>query len=76
MQTYFIITGTVTYAMMGQELLQRQGLNARAGRAAGPLPKTGCGWGIYIKSNPEEAVKKLKQNGVKVLGVVRADGLS
>ncbi len=71
MQNYFIVTGTVTYAMMGQDLLLRQGFSARAGRAQKPIPHTGCGWGIYIKADPAPAVELLRQNGVKVLQVVR-----
>ncbi len=71
MQSSFIVTGTVTYAMMGQDLLQRQGYAARAGRAQKPIPHTGCGWGIYINADPAPAVELLRQNGVKVLQVVR-----
>lgn len=75
MKKYFIITGTVTYAMMGRDVLQKYGYTAWPRRAQHKAPDMGCGWGIWVQADPAAAVELLKKQGVKVLGVVSEDDL-
>lgn len=60
-----ILVGSVTYAMKGRELLSKQGIRAYVERIPGGA---GCGYGLYVPRDTEEAARILGENGVKILG--------
>ena len=64
-----IIVGSVTYAMKGKDILFAHGFKAYIER----IKKTagyGCGYAVTVRENGEEALKILRENGIKVLGVL------
>ena len=68
MKGHIIITGTVTYAMRAREILNRNGFNVQIIRVKAS-PTNGCGYGVVVHRNLEEAISLLKENEIKLLGV-------
>lgn len=66
---YAIVTGTVTYAIKGRDILRKNGINASVERNSFGLGRYGCGYGIVIKNDIERAVEILKQNEIKIIEV-------
>lgn len=66
---YAIVTGTVTYAIRGRDVLRNNGINAAVERNNFGLGRYGCGYGIVINSDIEKAVRILKENSIKILEV-------
>lgn len=63
-----IIVGSVTYAMKSREILFHYGIKAYIER----LPRTpdtpGCGYGVFVPRQTDEAEKILRNAGMHVLG--------
>lgn len=68
MKSYFIITGTVTYALRGRDVLRNAGYVPNVQRTQHKYKNAGCGYGIVINGDVDYAVQLLKANGVKILG--------
>ncbi len=68
---YVIVTGTVTYAIRGRDVLRREGFTAAVERNSSGLGRLGCGYGIVVKGNIDEIIKLLKKNGIKIIEVNR-----
>lgn len=66
-----IVTGTVTYAIRGRDILRRNGFEATVERNSSGLGRHGCGYGIVIKNNVDKAVELLEANSVKIIEVNR-----
>ena len=65
MQTFYINTGSVTYAHKAVSVLVRNGYRAYIGRSL----KNSCGYGVYVEGEEREAAEKLlRENGVSVDG--------
>lgn len=69
MKKMFIVTGSITYAFRGRDLLQSKGYKAAAKRIQNVVKGSGCGWGIIVENDFDGATTLLRQNGIKVLGV-------
>ena len=65
-----IRVGSLTYAMKGRDLLQKNGYKAYLTRNPNPEPDDGCGYLIYVSNIDKFCFSVLKSNGIKVLGVV------
>ena len=65
-----IKVGSVTYAMKGRDLLQKNGYKAYLTRNPHPSDDEGCGYVIYVSNVDKRCFSVLKSNGIKVLGVV------
>lgn len=68
MKRYFIITGTVTYAIKGRNLLKQSGYFAEIRRLTDISANVGCGYGIYTECEPKTAKELFLKNGIKYLG--------
>lgn len=68
-----IITGTITYAIKGRDLLRRKGISANIERINSTTGNTGCGYGVSVSGNIDKAVELFKKGGVKILEVTRAE---
>ncbi|MDD4699884.1 MAG: DUF3343 domain-containing protein [Oscillospiraceae bacterium] len=68
MKSYFIITGTVTYALRGRDVLRKKGYSAIVKRIQHKYNNAGCGYGIIISGDVERASQLLRENGIKILG--------
>ncbi len=61
MQTFYINTGSVTYAHKAVSVLVKNGYKARIGRSL----KNSCGYGVYVEGESREAIEELLYaNGV------------
>lgn len=66
---YLIVTGTVTYAIKGRDILRKHGIKANVERILSDGANTGCGYSVAVYSSPNKAVELLKLGGVKILEV-------
>ncbi len=73
MKRYFIITGTVTYAIKGRNLLRSKGYFAEIRRLTEISGNVGCGYGIHTECEPEKAKELFSENGIKFLGFKQSD---
>ena len=69
MNRYTIITGTVTYAIKGRDILRDNGFKVSIERNSTGLSRYGCGYGIVLSGNIEHAERLLKKYGVKILDI-------
>ena len=65
-----IKVGSLTYAMKGRDLLQKNGYKVYLTRNPNPESEEGCGYVIYVNNIDKRCFSVLKTNGIKVLGVV------
>lgn len=68
-----IVVSSVTYAIKGRELLTQRGFRAFVERVP-RTAETGCGYGIYVPHDADEAERILRENGVRVLSRMEQDG--
>ncbi len=66
---HIIVTGTVTYAIRGRDILRNNGYKASVERNSSGLGRLGCGYGILVFGDITKAVQILKQNNVKIIEV-------
>ena len=67
---HIIVTGTVTYAIKGRDILRRHGISATVERNSFGLGRYGCGYGIVIKKDLDKACEILKKNSVKIIEII------
>ncbi|MBE6795281.1 MAG: DUF3343 domain-containing protein [Ruminococcaceae bacterium] len=65
-----IKVASVTYAMKGRDLLQKNGYKAYLTRNPSPEEDEGCGYVIYVNDIDKRCFSLLNKNGIKVLGTV------
>ncbi len=64
-----IVTGTVTYAIRGRDILRNNGIKASVERNTSGLGRYGCGYGIVVHGNIDKAVEILNKNSIKIIDV-------
>ncbi len=67
-----IVVSSVTYAIRGRELLVQRGFQAFVERVP-RTAETGCGYGIYVPRNADDAEQILREHKIKILGRVEQD---
>ena len=67
-----IIVSSITYAMKGRELLAKNGIAAYIERVPKLERNGGCGYGLHIPKQINEAENLLRSYGVRI--VSRIDG--
>ena len=65
-----IKVGSVTYAMKGRDLLQKNGYKAYLTRDPHPVDNEGCGYVIYVNNIEKRCFDILKKGGIKIVGTV------
>jgi hypothetical protein len=65
-----IKVGSVTLAMKGRDLLQKNGYKAYLTRNPKPESAEGCGYVIYVNNLDKRCFQILQGNGIKVLGTM------
>ena len=68
MKKELIVVSSVTYAMRGKELLERQGFRAYVTRLPRDMENVGCGYSIQVKQGAEQAEQLLRAAGIHVIG--------
>jgi hypothetical protein len=66
-----VVTGTVTYAVKGRDLLRRQGYKASIERVTAG-ERIGCGYGILTFGDPAKIKEALERGRVKILEIRKA----
>ncbi len=66
MENTVIVVSSVTYAMKSRDLLASHGIRAYVERVA-RTPSTGCGYGVYVPEETDEAEEILRSHGVRIL---------
>jgi hypothetical protein len=61
------VTGSVTYAIKGKDLLKRKGYNAFVERKTENVALGGCGYAIVVKGNYLGAEEILRAASIKIL---------
>ena len=70
MKGYSIITGSITYALKGRDILRKKGLRATVGRVTPTKSSAGCGYAIFFEGDIKTAVEILQKNGIKIIEIV------
>ena len=65
-----IKVASVTYAMKGRDMLQKNGYKAYLTRNPHPDEDDGCGYVIYVNNMDKRCLDILKNGGIKVRGLV------
>ena len=61
-----IKVASVTYAMKGRDLLQKNGYKAYLTRNPYPDDEDGCGYLIYVNNMDKRCIDLLRRNGIAV----------
>ncbi len=69
MKQYRIVTGSITYAMRGRDVLRRAGFHARVERLTSDLSDVGCGYTVVLSGDIRAAESILRGAGVKILKI-------
>lgn len=64
-----IVTGTVTYAIRGRDILRNKGFVASVERNNSGLGRFGCGYGIVVQGDIDKAVDILNEKEIKIIEV-------
>lgn len=63
------VTGSVTYAIKGKDLLKRKGYKAYVERRSENIHKGGCGYQIVVSGNFSGAEEILRAASIKILEI-------
>ena len=70
MKGYSIITGSITYALKGRDILRAKGFRATVGRVTPSKASSGCGYAIFLDGDIRAALLILQKAGIKILEIV------
>ncbi len=70
MERNLIILGSVTIAMRAKNILFAKGITSYVERHK-EVKEYGCGYGLYVPNNAEQAVDILKENQIRIKFFVR-----
>lgn len=74
MGKYGLKVGSVTYAMKGRDLLQKNGYKVSITRNPHPGKDEGCGYIIIISNMDCRCMPMLNNAGIKVYGTIEMGG--
>ena len=66
---YKVVTGTITYAIRGRDLLRKNRYNANMEKTKSGL-KNGCGYSITVSGDIEKIERLLRDAGIKILEIL------
>ena len=69
MQRYFIITGTITYAIKCRDALRHSGYSAELKRSVNVGGNVGCGYGVVTVCDINEIKKILSHYAIRYLQI-------
>ncbi len=72
MANQYIHVGSITNAMRGKQLLEKQGVRAYLHRSVAGQVQEGCGYSLLVSSDLRQAREILHSGGVRVLRVTDA----
>lgn len=71
MGKYILILNSITYAYTARDILYSNSITCYIERIPENMRKTGCGYGVSIRSNPDIAVKLLEAKGIRVRDIIK-----
>ena len=71
MKRYFIITGTITYAIKCRDALRQNGYKAELKRTVNSGGNVGCGYGVVTVSYLDEIKNNMSNYGIRYLQIKR-----
>ncbi len=71
MQRYFVITGTITYAIKCRDALRLNGYKAELKRTVNTVGNLGCGYGVVTLCNIDEIKKIMSEYAIRYLQIKR-----
>ena len=72
MSNTYIHVGSITNAMRGRALLEKQGIRALLQRSPHPAEGDGCGYRLLVTGQSQKAERLLRENGVRVIRITDA----
>ncbi|MBQ5841178.1 MAG: DUF3343 domain-containing protein [Clostridia bacterium] len=72
MANHYIHVGSVTNAMRGKQLLEKNGIRAYLHRSTARGEGEGCGYSLLVSGDDRQATKILQNSGVRVIRVTDA----
>lgn len=72
LKRYIIRLTSVTYAVRAQKLLEQRGIRSHIKKIAKDLSIHGCGYGLELADNVNEAVQLLGAAGIRMIEVIEA----
>ncbi|MEG1743739.1 MAG: putative Se/S carrier-like protein [Clostridia bacterium] len=63
-----IVLSSVTYAIKAQKLLEPYGIGSSLTRSSGVRAIKGCGYGLKINGDVQDAARIIKKDGIRILG--------
>lgn len=69
MKGNIIITGTITYAIRGRDILRKNSFRASVERNLTGNKRFGCGYGIAVFGDIDKAVQILNEHNIKILDI-------
>lgn len=73
MKRYFVITGTVTYAIKGRDALRHMGFKAYLHRTSNTHAGVGCGYGVVTECDPQNIERIFKKYGIRYLEITEEE---
>lgn len=65
----YIHVGSITNAMRGKQLLEKQGIRCYTQRSASPKEGDGCGYGLLVVGDSQRAEQILRRSGVRIVRI-------
>ena len=69
MANRYIHVGSITNAIRGKGLLQKQGIRSYIHRSVDPPQGDGCGYSLLVTEKSGQATEILTRNGVRIIRV-------
>ncbi len=69
MHGFSVVTGTITYAIKGRDVLRRHGYKAHIEKITDSTQNVGCGYTVVFDGNIVKAQEILRNAGVKILQI-------
>lgn len=70
-----IMVTSITYAMKGKQILKNHGIYSDIERTPKKKSTDSCGYSLSVPNKVTEAEKILKENGIRILGIIEKDGI-
>ncbi len=66
---------SITYAMRGKSILEKNGIRAKIERSADKTDRQGCGYSLIVWGQGDQARGLLTQNGIPIRKITGSDKL-
>ena len=75
MHSVMFQVSSVTAAMRGKKVLERNGIKSYMGRTIREDGKNGCGYSLTVYEDADKAERLLRSSGIRIRGTQKGDTL-